>query len=121
MSDLVFLTSDNCRGESIEAIVKDMMEGISPEKVGSAFHTKFDSSKIFMTTLKFQMGKTVVQEDREEAIRLACSSALPGDFVLIAGKGHETHLISAGVKMAFNDKEVVQKWCSVSYESQFNT
>ena len=60
------------------------------------------------------MGKTVVKEDREEAIRLACSSALPGDFVLIAGKGHETHLISDGVKMACSDKEIVQKFCTGS-------
>lgn len=34
MSDKVILTSDNSRGESIEAILNDMKKGIPAEKAG---------------------------------------------------------------------------------------
>ena len=37
MSDKVILTSDNSRGESIEAILNDMRKGIPDEKAGFVF------------------------------------------------------------------------------------
>jgi len=45
--------------------------------------------------------------DRREAIRAACHLALPGDIVLVAGKGHEAYQEVKGVRYAFDDKEVL--------------
>jgi UDP-N-acetylmuramoyl-L-alanyl-D-glutamate--2,6-diaminopimelate ligase len=64
-SDFVVLTSDNPRSEDPEAIIADVLPGLS------ATGTKF-----------------VVEPDRARAIRRTIEAAHPGDIVLIAGKGH---------------------------------
>jgi UDP-N-acetylmuramoyl-L-alanyl-D-glutamate--2,6-diaminopimelate ligase len=46
--------------------------------------------------------------DRREAIKTACALALPGDVILIAGKGHEDYQEIKGVKHHFDDKEEVE-------------
>lgn len=85
LSDKVILTSDNPRTEEPLAILKDMESGIPITK----------RRKYFTIS------------DRREAIRAACHLALPGDIVLVAGKGHETYQEVKGVRYAFDDKEVL--------------
>ncbi len=52
--------------------------------------------------------KTLIQPDREEAIKSACMMAKEKDIILVAGKGHETYQEIKGVKYPFDDKKVVQ-------------
>lgn len=85
LSDKAILTSDNPRTEEPLAILKDMEAGIPVNK----------RRKYFTIS------------DRREAIRAACHLALPGDIVLVAGKGHETYQEVKGVRYAFDDKEVL--------------
>lgn len=87
MSDRVILTSDNPRSEEPEAIIKDIVEGVD----------------------KSHRNKVITITDRKEAIKTACTTAQPGDVVLIAGKGHETYQEIKGVKNYFNDKQVVSE------------
>ena len=47
--------------------------------------------------------------DRAEAIRAACLLALPGDIILVAGKGHESGQEIAGTVHPFDDVAVVRK------------
>jgi UDP-N-acetylmuramoyl-L-alanyl-D-glutamate--2,6-diaminopimelate ligase len=47
--------------------------------------------------------------DRTEAIRKAVTLALPGDIVLIAGKGHETYQEFADGKIPFDDSAVARR------------
>lgn len=47
--------------------------------------------------------------DRREAIRAACMLAEKGDVILVAGKGHETYQDVKGVKLHFDDKEVLRE------------
>ena len=47
--------------------------------------------------------------DRWEDIRTACMMALPGDVVLVAGKGHEDYQEVKGVKHHFDDHEVIRE------------
>ena len=49
--------------------------------------------------------KTLTIADRREAIREACSLAVPGDIILLAGKGHETYQEIEGAKNHFDDME----------------
>ena len=51
--------------------------------------------------------KSLLIEDREEAIRTAIMLASPGSTVLLAGKGHETYQITDGEKKHFDEKEIV--------------
>lgn len=84
-SNRVILTSDNPRTESPDAILDDMMSGVSLDKRGMVLRIS----------------------DRKEAIRTAVMLALPGDVILVAGKGHEDYQEINGVKHHFDDREVI--------------
>lgn len=84
-SDKVILTSDNPRTEDPSAIIRDMEAGVP----------SVDRKKVFSIT------------DRYEAIRAACHLAQKGDVVLIAGKGHEKYQEVNGVRLKFDDKEIL--------------
>ncbi|MDO9435124.1 UDP-N-acetylmuramoyl-L-alanyl-D-glutamate--2,6-diaminopimelate ligase [Hydrogenophaga sp.] len=72
-------TSDNPRGEDPDAILRQMVAGLtSPDAV-------------------------VVEPDRARAIALAVARADARDVVLIAGKGHEDYQDAMGVKTPFSD------------------
>ena len=56
-----------------------------------------------------ELARTMIMEDRREAIKMACNLAQDGDIVLIAGKGHEKHQEIKGVKYPFDDFEIIQE------------
>jgi len=79
-SDLAIFTSDNPRSEQPEIILKEMVGGLTLGENGA------------------------VVVDRREAIALAVANALPGDCVVVLGKGHEVGQEIAGKKLAFDDR-----------------
>ena len=81
----IFLTNDNPRHESAEAIIEDIISGIKDH----ACFTK--------------------ELDRRNAIMAAIDSASSNDVVLIAGKGHEDYQEIAGVRHPFSDRSIVQE------------
>ena len=85
LSDRLVLTSDNPRFEEPQAIIDDMMTGLTED----------------------EKKRTVAITDRREAIAYACREAKRGDVVLVAGKGHENYQEVKGVKHHFDDKEVL--------------
>lgn len=87
MSDIIIPTADNPRSENIEKIFEDMKVGL-PEKI---------SKEIYFIT------------NRGEAIKKACELAKTGDYILLAGKGHEEYQEIKGVKYHFNDMEELKK------------
>ncbi|MBC7680375.1 MAG: UDP-N-acetylmuramoyl-L-alanyl-D-glutamate--2,6-diaminopimelate ligase, partial [Pseudorhodobacter sp.] len=50
-----------------------------------------------------------VEPDRRVAIELAVRQALPGDTVVVAGKGHESGQDVGGVVTPFDDREVLRE------------
>lgn len=89
MSDILILTSDNPRTEKPEAILEEMKKGLEG---------------------LYLEGKVYVITDRGDAIERACKLAQTGDFILIAGKGHETYQEVNGIKTHFDDLEELQKY-----------
>lgn len=87
MSDILILTSDNPRTEKPEDILKDMQEGIKD----------------------LDMTKVNIIPDRYEAIKKAVFLASEGDYILLAGKGHENYQEVNGVKNHFDDLEELEK------------
>ncbi|MBN1911850.1 MAG: UDP-N-acetylmuramoyl-L-alanyl-D-glutamate--2,6-diaminopimelate ligase [Pirellulales bacterium] len=84
--DLAVLTNDNPRNEDPRAIVGDLLEG---------FQRPADAQVLL---------------DRAEAIHYALSVARPGDCVLIAGKGHETHQTIGNERIPLDDHELATTW-----------
>ena len=78
----MIVTSDNPRSEDPNAIIAQVVAGIS--------------------------GGAEAIEDRQVAIFSAIRQARPGDVVLLAGKGHETYQEIAGVRHPFSDREVAR-------------
>lgn len=86
-SSKVILTADNPRSEDPEAIIQQMMEGVSfKERI-----------------------KVLSIVNRREAIRTACMVAGQGDIILVAGKGHETYQEIKGERSHFDDREIVKE------------
>jgi UDP-N-acetylmuramoyl-L-alanyl-D-glutamate--2,6-diaminopimelate ligase len=83
-SDLVIVTSDNPRSEVPEAIIDDIMHGIT------------------------RHASVLREVDRQTAIERALKCAQRGDVVLIAGKGHEDYQIIGKEKKHFSDREIVE-------------
>lgn len=85
LSDRIFITSDNPRGEDPEEIARQIAGGICGEK-----------------------DNYVIEIDRFKAIDAALKEAKKGDMVLVAGKGHEAYQIFRDVTIPFDDREVVR-------------
>jgi UDP-N-acetylmuramoyl-L-alanyl-D-glutamate--2,6-diaminopimelate ligase len=85
LADAVVVTSDNPRTEDPERILADVVAGIPSG-----------------TTL-------AVEIDRARAIATAIAEAVPGDLVLIAGKGHEDYQILGTTKIHFDDREEAER------------
>lgn len=81
-ADCIVVTSDNPRTEPPEAIIADVMTGI----------TLSDSVRI--------------EPDRLVAIQKTIAEAGPEDVILIAGKGHENYQEIDGVRHEFDDVAV---------------
>ncbi|MCL6450029.1 MAG: UDP-N-acetylmuramoyl-L-alanyl-D-glutamate--2,6-diaminopimelate ligase [Acetobacteraceae bacterium] len=89
LADLVVVTSDNPRGEEPEAIMREIEAGI--REAGAA------------------PGRYRMVPDRAQAIGEAVAEALPGDLVVVAGKGHEPYQIFRDRVVPFSDREVARE------------
>jgi UDP-N-acetylmuramoyl-L-alanyl-D-glutamate--2,6-diaminopimelate ligase len=84
-SDFVIVTSDNPRSEDPALIIEDALPGL--KRTGT---------------------RHMVEPERKQAIRLALIEAMPGDMVLIAGKGHEKFQITREGTLPFDDVQVAR-------------
>jgi UDP-N-acetylmuramoyl-L-alanyl-D-glutamate--2,6-diaminopimelate ligase len=85
LADVVFITDDNPRTESPQAIIDDILAAV---KLNDQIH---------------------VVPDRREAIRQAVRFAGKDDVILIAGKGHENYQIIGTSKYNFNEAEIIRE------------
>lgn len=84
-SDLTIITSDNPRTEDPQAIINDILTGVSGQNY-------------------------VVVADRKEAIAYGMNELKDNDILLILGKGHEDYQILGTKKVHFSDQEEVEKY-----------
>ncbi len=82
-SDYVVVTSDNPRTENPTAIINDILEGITLDK-----------------------NNYTVIENRRDAIRFCIEMAREGDFIVLAGKGHEKYQIIGKEKFDFDEEKI---------------
>ena len=84
-ADRIVVTSDNPRSEKPEAIISQILLGLSHD------------------------GCVEVEADRARAIAQTVATAGASDVVLLAGKGHEADQEIAGVKHPFDDRVHAQR------------
>ncbi len=100
-SDMAIVTSDNPRSEIPSEIIREILTGLA------SLGIKEYSEGVLPAG--FGEKGFIVVESRREAIRLAVRIALPGDIVLIAGKGHEDYQIIGNERLHFDDREEAAK------------
>jgi len=83
MADVVWLTSDNPRGELPEVIASEVESGM-PHPYPAEVHLDLD---------------------RRSAIEAAVASMQVGDTLVIAGKGHENYMEIAGSRLPWSDAD----------------
>lgn len=84
MADLTVITSDNPRYEEPMDIIGDIKIGIEKGK-----------------------GSYVMIADRKQAIQYCIENAQEGDFVILAGKGHEDYQEINGVKYPMDERVII--------------
>jgi UDP-N-acetylmuramoyl-L-alanyl-D-glutamate--2,6-diaminopimelate ligase len=87
LADHTIITSDNPRSEDPRTIISDIEQGMK-----SSGSTQYE-----------------IEVDRRKAIEHALAIAAPGDYVLVAGKGHEHYQILGDQVIPFNDIEIIQE------------
>ena len=92
-ADVVIVTSDNPRSEDPDAIIAAAVAGVDPAH-RDAVH---------------------VEVDRRAAIDHAIAKALPGDIIVIAGKGHETTQTIGDAVVPFDDRVVARELLAGSH------
>lgn len=85
LADVIVLTEDNSRDENPEDIIREIKQGM---KTDTPCH---------------------VVLDRKGAIKYALALAQPGDFVVVAGKGHEDYQEKNGVRYPFSDRAEIEE------------
>jgi len=84
LSDFAIITSDNPRTEDPDAIIEEILTGVNVEA-----------------------GRYIAISDRVEAIRYAIENHIPGDIIVLAGKGHETYQEINHQKFHMDEREIV--------------
>ncbi len=86
LADLTVITSDNPRMEEPMDIIADIVTGIE----------KTD-------------GEYITIPDRKEAIAYVIRHGLPGDIIILAGKGHEDYQEIKGVKYPMDERKLIRE------------
>ena len=87
LADVLVVTSDNPRSEEPQAIIDDILKGV----------TRIGGDRLH------------VVPSRRDAIFRAIRIAGEGDLVLLAGKGHEDYQIIGTTRQHFDDREVASE------------
>jgi UDP-N-acetylmuramoyl-L-alanyl-D-glutamate--2,6-diaminopimelate ligase len=89
LADQVVVTSEDPRGENPEAIIDEICAGAVSGGAEEGANLRRLS-------------------DRREAVQIAIRGAIPGDTVLLAGKGHERSILTAAGPIPWDERAVAE-------------
>ncbi len=90
-AEKVLLVDDNPRTESAAAIMQDILSGFNDPAAVTTIH------------------------DRKQAVLFLLENSLPGDIILLAGKGHEDYQIIGERRLQYSDRALL-----ASLQEQYN-
>jgi UDP-N-acetylmuramyl-tripeptide synthetase len=96
LADVVILTNDNPRTEDPARILADIRAGVelvAPPK---------------------RRARVEEIPDRSSAIAAAIAAAEPGDWIVVAGKGHEDYQIIGTERVPYSDRDLISRLAHVS-------
>lgn len=91
-ADVIIITSDNPNNEAPMSVINEIYAAI--EKSEKPIH---------------------LISDRSDAIKKAYEIAEDGDFVLLAGKGHESYQLIMGERIPFSERSILEKLDAINY------
>ncbi|MCK5796892.1 MAG: UDP-N-acetylmuramoyl-L-alanyl-D-glutamate--2,6-diaminopimelate ligase [Deltaproteobacteria bacterium] len=97
-ADIALVTSDNPRHEDPLAIIDAILPGME----------ELAGPRLDIVTPTTTRGYWV-DADRHHAIEVAINALVPGDILLIAGKGHEDYQILGDKRIHFDDREEARR------------
>lgn len=86
LSDLTIVTEDNSRYEDVNDIMNDIEVGLNKTS-----------------------GKYIKIANRTSAIEYALDNAIDGDIILLLGKGHETYQEKNGIRIHYDEREIIKE------------
>jgi UDP-N-acetylmuramoyl-L-alanyl-D-glutamate--2,6-diaminopimelate ligase len=89
LADQVVVTSEDPRGEDADAIIEEICAGA----IAAGAEEGANLRRL---------------TDRAAAVRLAIRGAIPGDTVLLAGKGHERSILTAAGSVPWNERAAAE-------------
>ncbi|MDC1466127.1 UDP-N-acetylmuramoyl-L-alanyl-D-glutamate--2,6-diaminopimelate ligase [Litorivicinus sp.] len=95
LADEVVLTLDNPRSESPDAIINNIVDGM-------------------------ERAPRLIKLDRAEAVRYVIAKAAPEDWILIAGKGHESTQLLEMRTIAHSDRAIVASAYGLSEKGELH-
>jgi UDP-N-acetylmuramoyl-L-alanyl-D-glutamate--2,6-diaminopimelate ligase len=100
-SDIIILTDEDPRGENPMYILEEIAKGC---EAGRETSSGCEAERNDKTGRTFKREENLfLIPDRPKAIRKALRLALPGDLVLLLGKGHENSIIYAEKTMPYDE------------------
>ncbi|MCI5117614.1 MAG: UDP-N-acetylmuramoyl-L-alanyl-D-glutamate--2,6-diaminopimelate ligase [Candidatus Electrothrix sp. LOE1_4_5] len=100
-ADISILTSDNSRSEDPAVIIQEVAQGL--RSVGAVERT-VDELISDQAIRNGDFPGFLCLEKRRDAVQTACVLAVPGDIVLLAGKGHEDYQLIGNKRFFFDDR-----------------
>ncbi len=102
-SDIIILTAEDPRNETVEEINQQIMSGISDPKFGIKNYKAFNKKEVYQGNKNKYIFSI---PDRLKAIEFAVSIAGRGDTVLLTGKGHEKSMNYGKGEEPWNENQV---------------
>jgi len=101
LADIVWITSDNPRGEVPAIIASEIEAGMRQPGTHQSYTAEVH-----------------LQLDRELAIAESIAALKSGDLLVIAGKGHEAYMDISGQRLPWGDASMAEKYLHKKHEEQ---
>ena len=105
-SDIIILTAEDPRDETVQQISNQIMSGITDPKFGIVNFEALMKKEVYLDP----KNKYIISiPDRKEAIEFAISIAQKGDIVFMTGKGHEKSINYGKGEESWNESQIARE------------